>query len=72
MTHPNRDEFIRQRAFELWQSEGCPDGLALEFWLRAERELTEPTPAALAAKPKRAAAKAKGATTMRKSAKTKA
>jgi hypothetical protein len=71
MTHPNREEFIRQRAFELWQAEGCPDGLALEFWLRAERELIEPTPAALAARPKRAAAKVKSAAGMRKSTKAK-
>lgn len=70
MTHQNKDETIRQRAFELWQSEGCPDGLALEFWLRAERELIEPTPAALAARPKRATSKAKSAASPRKSSKS--
>lgn len=70
MTHPNKEEFIRQRAFELWEAEGCPDGLALEFWLRAERELVEPTPASLAARPKRGASKAKSATSPRKSSRT--
>ena len=30
---------IRQRAFELWQQRGNPDGYDVEFWFQAEREL---------------------------------
>jgi hypothetical protein len=30
---------IARRAYEIWQSEGCPDGRAMEHWLRAVSEL---------------------------------
>jgi hypothetical protein len=33
------EEAIRLRSYLLWQSEGCPDGDALNFWLRAKVEL---------------------------------
>ncbi len=29
---------IAERAREIWESEGCPDGRELDHWLRAERE----------------------------------
>ncbi|MGD0636113.1 MAG: DUF2934 domain-containing protein [Beijerinckiaceae bacterium] len=32
-------EFVRLRAYQLWQAAGAPEGKALEFWLEAEREL---------------------------------
>lgn len=32
---------IRQRAYELWEQEGCPEGRDMEYWLRAERELAQ-------------------------------
>jgi hypothetical protein len=32
---------IRQRAYEMWDGESRPDGLAERHWLEAERELTE-------------------------------
>ena len=32
-------EDIQRRAWEIWQSEGCPEGRALEHWLQAEEEL---------------------------------
>ena len=32
-------EMIQQRAYEIWQAEGQPDGRALEHWRRAEAEL---------------------------------
>jgi hypothetical protein len=53
------EDRIRNRAFEMWQDEGCPPGRDLDFWLKAERELLEePIEAAkaLAAKTKRASA----------------
>ena len=34
-----RAEMIRQRAYEIWQAEGQPDGRALEHWCRAEAEI---------------------------------
>ena len=42
-------ELIRQRAYEIWQAEGQPDGRALEHWCRAEAE-TVPSRPAVAAK----------------------
>jgi hypothetical protein len=35
---PTQEE-IGVRAFEIYVSEGCPDGNSLDHWLRAEREL---------------------------------
>jgi len=29
---------IRVRAYYLWEGEGCPEGNALEIWLRAEQQ----------------------------------
>lgn len=32
-------ELVRERAYELWQQAGCPEGRSEEFWFAAEREL---------------------------------
>lgn len=32
-------ERIRERAYELWERNHRPDGLEMQFWLVAEREL---------------------------------
>ncbi len=32
------EHFLRERAYFLWEREGCPEGRALEFWERAYRE----------------------------------
>ncbi|HUG12400.1 MAG TPA: DUF2934 domain-containing protein [Opitutaceae bacterium] len=32
---------ISERAFKLWQDRGCPEGSDSEFWLEAERQLSE-------------------------------
>ena len=32
---------IRERAYEIWQERGCPDGQAEEHWLAAEREILD-------------------------------
>ena len=37
----NLHTVISDRAYGLWESEGCPDGHALEHWLRAEREILQ-------------------------------
>lgn len=34
-----RDEQIRQRAHEIWEREGRPEGKEKEHWERAEREI---------------------------------
>jgi hypothetical protein len=36
---------IRTKAYLLWEQAGCPEGRSQEFWLAAEHELVEPTPA---------------------------
>ena len=43
-------ELIRQRAYEIWQVEGQPDGRALEHWCRAEAETVPSRPAVTAKK----------------------
>jgi hypothetical protein len=35
----DREDAIRRRAYEIWEDEGCPEGLHQEHWGRAEREL---------------------------------
>jgi hypothetical protein len=35
-TEINRDNEIRQLAYQLWQEEGCPDGHEVQHWLKAE------------------------------------
>lgn len=36
-----QDDAIRDRAYALWVEAGSPEGNDLEYWHRAERELTE-------------------------------
>jgi hypothetical protein len=38
--HPNLDEEIRRRAYELYESRGREDGHDIDDWLRAEAEVT--------------------------------
>lgn len=42
----DREARIRQRAFDLWQANGMPEGREMEHWLQAEREVltAEPDP----------------------------
>lgn len=40
---PSRETRIRQRAYQIWVSEGRPDGRQDEHWRRAEREIDAPT-----------------------------
>ena len=39
--HTLRETDIRARAYALWESDGSPEGRAVEYWERAERELSE-------------------------------
>ena len=34
------DENISKQAYQIWESEGCPDGRDQEFWFQAEILLT--------------------------------
>ena len=38
-TNQDRTERVRERAYELWDRNHRPEGLDLQFWLLAEREL---------------------------------
>jgi len=33
------EERIRQRAYQFWQAEGCPEGLAPTHWERARQSI---------------------------------
>jgi hypothetical protein len=35
----NLDERIRERAYQLWEAEGKPEGQDFEHWLRAREEV---------------------------------
>ena len=41
MIDPNLMTRIRQRAYEIWEDEGRPDGRERIHWLRAEAEFRE-------------------------------
>jgi hypothetical protein len=42
---------IRAKAYEIWQSQGCPEGTAERNWFDAERQLTSRPTAALRENP---------------------
>jgi hypothetical protein len=46
---PSLEQQIRERAYEIWNANGCEDGRAAEHWHSAERELltTQATAAAI-------------------------
>lgn len=35
---------IERRAYEIWQSEGSPQGCDVDHWLRAEADITSSSP----------------------------
>nr|WP_314094922.1 DUF2934 domain-containing protein [uncultured Shinella sp.] len=37
----DREQRIKDRAFEIWQREGSRDGRSLSHWLQAERKIEE-------------------------------
>ena len=45
------EQRIRERAYALWQEQGCPEGNDHEFWFRAEQEIASETAPATAKKP---------------------
>lgn len=41
----DQDQRLRQRAYEIWESEGRPEGQDRDHWLRAELEQQDQAPA---------------------------
>lgn len=39
------EQRIRERAYAIWQEEGCPKGREHDHWVRAEREIADASPA---------------------------
>ncbi len=33
------EQRVRERAYEIWQNAGCPEGKSVEYWLQAEGEI---------------------------------
>jgi hypothetical protein len=33
------EQRIRERAYQIWEREGCPEGKTTEHWLQAETEI---------------------------------
>ncbi|NBT57261.1 DUF2934 domain-containing protein [bacterium] len=38
---PETSELIRLRAYELWEQSGRPESDGVEFWLMAEKEVSQ-------------------------------
>jgi hypothetical protein len=38
---PDREQHIRERAYQLWEKAGQPPGGADEYWYEAERQLSD-------------------------------
>ncbi|MBN9034486.1 MAG: DUF2934 domain-containing protein [Rhizobiales bacterium] len=60
-----KEDEIRQRAHQIWEREGRPDGMDKDHWTRAERELSGEIPADA---PKQAGARKAAAGTVAKKA----
>jgi hypothetical protein len=43
MNHDDIQILIRMRAYEIWESEGYPEGKADDHWLQAEAEMQDQT-----------------------------
>ena len=41
-----REHAVRERAYEIWENEGCPHGRDLEHWLSAEQQVSVKNPEA--------------------------
>lgn len=39
----NIQDRIREEAYYMWQSNGCPDGMDMEYWLCAEQNILNGT-----------------------------
>jgi Protein of unknown function (DUF2934) len=36
----DREQWLKRRAYAIWQTEGCPNGRDCEHWAQAEREFS--------------------------------
>ncbi|MGE4047454.1 MAG: DUF2934 domain-containing protein [Acetobacteraceae bacterium] len=39
--HAKRPAATRERAYQIWEREGRPEGREIEHWMQAKRELSE-------------------------------
>ena len=62
---------IRERAYTLWQADGCPDGQAMDYWLAAEAEVTPVVATRAPSATKSGSAKTKGTKASAKTGRTK-
>lgn len=37
---PDNENLIRERAYHLWEADGCPEGRAHEYWVRAKESMS--------------------------------
>jgi hypothetical protein len=37
----DNNQRIRKRAYQIWEEQGCPEGLSTDHWLQAEGEIRE-------------------------------
>lgn len=59
---------IRQRAYEMWDRDGRPDGRSEDYWLQAERELAGSDPTAAGSSQSEAAVPTQAAPQSKKAA----
>lgn len=48
-----REERIRQRAYQLWKEDGAPEGRSEEYWHRAQQLIDRETQATSSSEPER-------------------
>ena len=41
MMNQEQDDLIRERAYAIWQAEGCPEGRQEQHWLQAAADLSQ-------------------------------
>ncbi len=48
------EDQVRQRAYELWEADGCPEGQDQQYWFRAMAEIASAAAASIKPARKRA------------------
>ena len=51
---------IEERAYSLWESDGRPEGRALDYWLQAEQEILDQSKAREASSPQEGTKRRRG------------
>lgn len=50
----DREQAIRERAYAIWEQQGCPEGHSIDHWLQAETEIKNDKALALGGEPEAA------------------